>query len=253
MSEPFHTAFTAALDGRDATLRPWLAEAGAGPLAVYRNTVAKGRIDALAALFPTVERLVGQDWFRDAALIFTRAHPPTGPVLDEYGGDFPGWLATFEPARELPYLAPAARLDLAWGEAHRAADAPVLEARSFAGVPSDRMFAAHAVLHPSVRLFDFDWTAPSIWLANRPELQTDAEPVWDRQPEALAIYRPLWTVEARRLSPAEWRLLDGSRRGSTLGEAALLAIGREPGLDLARLFSGLVQAGLFTRVELDAR
>lgn len=253
MSETFHTAFAAALGGQEADIRVWLAEADAGALAVYRNTVAKGRVDALAALFPTVERLVGQDWFRDAALIFTRAHPQAGPVLDEYGDDFPAWLARFAPALDLPYLAPVARLDLAWGEAHRAADAPVLEARLLAGVQSARMFAARAVLHPSVRLFDFDWTAPSVWLANRPELQTEAEPVWDRQPEALAIFRPSWTVEARRLSPAEWRLLDGCRRGSSLGQAALLAMGREPGLDLARLFSGLVQAGLFTRLELDAR
>lgn len=252
MSEPFHAAFAEAVAGRDAALGPWLAEADTGALAVYRNTVAKAWVDALAALFPTVERLVGQDWFRDAALIFTRAHPPAGPVLDEYGADFPAWLATFGPAQELPYLAPVARLDLAWGDAHRAADAAVLDARSFAGVPSDRMFAAHAILHPSVRFFDFDWTAPSVWLANRPELQADAELVWDRQPEALAIYRPAWIVEARRLSPAEWRLLDGCRRGSTLGQSALRAMGNEPGLDLAQLFCGLVQAGLFTRLELDA-
>lgn len=253
MPDPFQTAFAKALGGHDADLLPWLDAVDAGALAVYRNTVAKGRADALAALFPTVERLVGEAWFRDAALIFTRAHPPAGPVLDDYGGDFPVWLATFGPARDLPYLAPVARLDLAWGEAHRAADAPVMNAPDLTGVATARMFAARAILHPSVRLFDFEWTAPSIWLANRPEFRIDAEPVWDRQPEALALYRTAWTVEARRLSPAEWRLLDGCRRGSTLGQAALLAMGHEPGLDLARLFSGLVQAGLFTRLELDAR
>lgn len=66
MPEDFHRALDAAITGSDGTLTPWLAGGDAG-LAVYRNTVAKGRADALAGLFPTVERLVGSDWFRDAA------------------------------------------------------------------------------------------------------------------------------------------------------------------------------------------
>jgi hypothetical protein len=42
---------------------------------VYRNTVLKGCVDALAANFPTVLRLVGEDWFRAAALIHVCAEP----------------------------------------------------------------------------------------------------------------------------------------------------------------------------------
>ena len=57
----FHASFSLALQGQGSAITPWLADPNAPGLAVYRNTVAKGRADALAGLYPTVERLVGPD------------------------------------------------------------------------------------------------------------------------------------------------------------------------------------------------
>lgn len=90
--------------------------------AVYRNTVMKGCIDALRANYPTVVRLVGDEWFRAAGLRFVRAHPPRAPMLFEYGEDFPAFLESFAPASELPYLPAVAKLDRFWTECHLAPD-----------------------------------------------------------------------------------------------------------------------------------
>ncbi|MGJ4749098.1 DNA-binding domain-containing protein, partial [Leptospira sp. SA-E8] len=56
----------------DASVRMHRLSEQAG-FAVYRNTVLKGCVDALEANFPTVTRLVGQDWLRAAALGYARA------------------------------------------------------------------------------------------------------------------------------------------------------------------------------------
>ncbi len=244
MPEFFHRALDAAITGSDGTLTPWLAGGDAG-LAVYRNTIAKGRADALAGLFPTVERLVGPDWLRDAALIFADEHPPTSPVLDDYGQEFPAWLVRFEPAQSLPYLPPVARMDLAWSRAHRSADAPVLTAD---GLDGRDLFGSRATVHPSVNLFWFDWTAPSAWLANRPDSAPDQVVDWTDSPEGLVIHRPDMTVLHRRLSRAEWLFLDGCRRNLPLGRVALEVQGQAPDTDIAPLFSGLLSAGLFTHL-----
>lgn len=92
--------------------------------AVYRNTVIKGCIDALQANYPAVARLVGDEWFRAAALRFVREHPPRAPMLVEYGEGFSAFLETFPPAAELPYLPAVARLDRFWTECHVAPDEP---------------------------------------------------------------------------------------------------------------------------------
>lgn len=251
MPEHFHEAVTELIGGDLGALDPWLAQdsrSRAG-LSVYRNTVAKGRADAVSGLFPTVERLVGGDWFRQAALTFAAQSPPRTPVLDAYGADFPAWLSAFPPARELPYLAPVARLDLAWSRAHRSADAQVLGAGDVAGISATVLFASRAVLHPSVHTFWFDWTVPSIWLANQPDAEPGLDVAWTDTPEGLLIMRPDMTVDHRRLSRSEWMFLGACRAGRTLGEAATAALRPNPHVNLSHLFAGLLSAGVFTRLE----
>ena len=76
----FQNAFVEALRTRTtAPIAAWLPEGEVEPagLAVYRNTVAKGCVDALAANFPTVASLVGDEWFRAAPALSAAEHPPT--------------------------------------------------------------------------------------------------------------------------------------------------------------------------------
>ena len=230
----FHHAFSVALDGGFDALWPHLNpnDRTLGAIAVYRNTSIKGRIDALEANYPTVSQLVGAEWFRAAAREFVEAEPGDDPVL-----------AAFEPALDMPYLAPVARLDRAWTEAHLAADAVPL-AGPQAAAAGLALTAMPARLHPSVRLFWFDWTAPSIWLAHRyPSGQADL--CWNSEPEGLLIHRPGAEVRARRLSRAESVFLDACRKGHPFGVASLSARSVRPKADVSSLVADLIALGVF--------
>ena len=50
-----------------------------GPMAVYRNTVLHGAVEALRGNFPVVEALVGQDMFERIAVDFATECPPRHP------------------------------------------------------------------------------------------------------------------------------------------------------------------------------
>ncbi|OYY92739.1 MAG: DUF2063 domain-containing protein, partial [Polaromonas sp. 28-63-22] len=78
-------------------LRDLLVQPG---FAIYRNTVLKGCIDALQGNYPTVSRLVGDDWFQAAAALHARSQPPGDSRMVLYGADFPNFLRHFEPAAE---------------------------------------------------------------------------------------------------------------------------------------------------------
>lgn len=241
----FHQAFSLALEGRFDALWPDLEpdERTLGALAVYRNTATRGRIDALEANYPTVAQLVGRDWFRAAAREFVEAHPGSDPVLAGFGATFPDWLAAFEPAREMPFLAPSARLDRAWTEAHLATDDAVLEVED-AAASGLALTVRAARLHPSVRLFWFDWSAPSLWLAHRyPELDTRLD--WRPEPQGLLIHRPRGDVQARHVSRAEWVFLDACRKSRAFGVAALAASATRPSPHIPTLFSRLLRDGVF--------
>src|SRR5262249_38664414 len=104
----------ALLDGDDAEAAAMVSGAGIAPRArrsVYRHRVLTTLTAALKTSYPVVCRLVDERFFDYAADAFIRSRPPSAPCLFEYGGDFPDFLAAFEPCRRLAYLPDVARLD----------------------------------------------------------------------------------------------------------------------------------------------
>jgi hypothetical protein len=66
---------------------------------VYRNNVTVSLIDALAGIYPVVQRITGVDFFRAMARFHIRATPPTSPLLFEYGRNFPDFIERYALAR----------------------------------------------------------------------------------------------------------------------------------------------------------
>jgi hypothetical protein len=250
----FHAAFDAALSGDADALLPHLAagDRTRAAIGVYRNTALKARMDALEASFPTVVQLVGVDWFRAAARAFADEHPGDDPVLVTYGAPFPAWLATFGPAQHLPYLAPCARLDRAWTEAHVAADAAAMTPAEAAAL-GVALTGLTVGVHPSVRLFRFDWTVPSLWLAHRYPQPPAGPLVWEARAEALMIHRTAGHVRARLLTPAEFAFLEACQKGRPLGIAADQAARLDRTLSIPALFASLIAADVFLTTEPEVR
>ncbi len=80
---------------------------------IYRNNVTVSLINAVAAVFPTTQRITGGDFFRAMARFYVRATPPTSPLLFEYGRDFPDFIEQYEYAQSVPWLADVARIERA--------------------------------------------------------------------------------------------------------------------------------------------
>src|SRR5258708_13369557 len=75
----------------------------AARLDIYRHHVLDSLGAALAATFPTVQTLVGPDFFRRLARDFVAQSLPAQPVLAEYGAGLPAFIAGYEAVRGLPY------------------------------------------------------------------------------------------------------------------------------------------------------
>jgi hypothetical protein len=246
----FQNGFARALQvggSSDPTIAALTAQPG---FSVYRNTVAKGCIDALLANYPAVERLVGADWFRAAAQIFVRAHPPRQPMLVDYGRQFPDFLSAFEPAAELTYLADVARLDRFWTEAHIASDETPLAAGALADLAPDALGETVLRAHPSAR---WKWFAGqpvvSIWRSNRDEGNTESLSTLDWRGEGALLVRPYSTVEAIELSAGGCAFLDACAAGATLSDAGLAALEVEADIDLSKVLAQLLLTGTFTQVQ----
>ena len=196
--------------------------------AVYRNTVLKGALDALQANFPAVARLVGGEWFRAAAAVYARAHPPRLPMLAEYGEGFAEFLAAFEPAQELPYLPDVARLDRLWTETHAAAEQTLLDPDALARLDAAELASARLVPHAAARWRWFaDMPIYTIWSRNRPGGHDEDELDW-RAEGALLTRDSGGAVHWAALGPGGCAFLDACAGGSPLADAAGAALAAEP-------------------------
>lgn len=243
----FQDAFVAALAGSPSALSPWLPPGeGQAGLSVYRNTIAKGCVDALAANFPTVLSMVGEDWFRAAAALFAREAPPASAALLDYGQAFPAWLERFPPADDLPYLAGVAHLDRLWTEALFAAETPVLTAQALAALAPEVLATTSLPPHPSVRLASFEAGLPSLWSAARAGRE-DLE--LSEHAETLLCVRAKGAVMHRVIGVAETAFLHACRDGLTSAEAAERALLADPTANLAALFATLIADGVFMEID----
>ena len=226
----------AGLNGKTATKR----------YNVYRNNVTLSLMEALASIFPAVQRITGVEFFRAMARFHVRANPPRSPLLFEYGCDVPDFIERYEYARSLPWLADVARIERAWLDCYHAADAEPLRATVMAAVPADRLAELVFLPHPAVRIVRSSFSAVSIFAANRNEEQTGQIQAGD--PEDALITRPAHDVVVRHLPAGGATFLTRLIEGFPLAVAVSAALEVAPIFDLSASMAGMIDAGVFTTI-----
>lgn len=217
------SAFTAALHEPGAQPpAPITRHAGGNPptrrFNVYRNNVYAGLIGVLEARFPATQRLVGEEFFRAAARLHIEADPPRSPVLIAYGNSFPDFLASFEPAADVPYLADVARLEWLIHCAAHAADIAPVTAEELGGIPPQDLPSLKLVLAPAVGLLASPYPVFSLWRANTsPETESGA--MTFSGAEDVLVTRPALEVEVVRLAPGQQAFIAALGNGDWLGIA----------------------------------
>lgn len=215
--------------------------------AVYRNTVLKGCVDSLLALYPAVRRLTGDDWLAAVALAYAREHPPRSGCLAHYGDGFPAHLARALPEGELAWLPEVAQLDALWNQCHLAADAPVLPPSALTALDAASLPHTTLVPHPAARWQVCNgWPAFSLWQAAREARPDPNPPHWRGQHTLLT--RPDDAVLVHEVGRGACALLDACAQGASITSAATHAMAIDPDLDLAATLGLLLSQGAFTAI-----
>jgi Putative DNA-binding domain len=246
MPAAFETSFVDALLNPDQPIPDGImahnAAIPARRFAVYRNNVVASLVNTLRNRFPVVEKIVGEAFFAAMARLFVIEQPPRSPLLAAYGDEFPAFVAAFEPARELPYLADVARLEAARTRAYHAADAMPIDTRRFAMLGSSDVENIGVKLHPSVGIVRSPYPIVRIWAMNSGE--QELAPIEDWRGEDALIARPHLDVEVRALPPGGAAFLAALAAGRRLGEATEAALADDPNFELTGSIAGLIGSGL---------
>ena len=202
-------------------------------LQVYRNTVRANFLGALESHYPVTRRLVGEDYFRQAALEFQRRNPSRSGDLQRVGVRFPAYLGERHRRDGFAYLGAVARFEWLIQEALLAPGHPPLDLEKMAGVAQSAYDTLRFTLHPSLRLFESTYPVLRIWETNvNPESEPESIAL-DSGGDRVVVMRQGLQLRLHRVNHGEYAFLDAVRRGRAFAAAVETATARDAGFDTA--------------------
>jgi hypothetical protein len=219
------------------------ARIAAASLGVYRNTLHSNVVGALSSTYPAVRRLVGENYFRMAALEYIGRHPSPSGDLRHAGAGFPGYLAGRHADDEHRYLGDVARWELLIEDVLLAGGHEPLDLSRLRSVAPAAYDALRFTLHPGLRLFESPFPVRRIWESN---VGSDGEPaILDLTSggDRLAVLRQRLQLHFHRLSQGEWCLLRAFGRAERFAAAIEAAAACDEGFDPAVALQRFVGLG----------
>lgn len=216
-------------DARPGVVAGWLrGDTALRGLAAYRTNAGATAERALAAAFPTVQPLLGDEAFAALARAFWQQQPPQRGDLAEWGEALPAFIAGDAQLAGEPYLADVARLDWAVHAAAHAADAPA--PAGLERLATDDPATLHLRLAAGTTLVDSPHPVVSIWHAHRATGADRFDAVRAAfaagRGEVALVRREGWPVRVHAVDAATARFTATLLQGGPLG-AALAAAGAE--------------------------
>lgn len=237
--------FAAAVLGRSDEVAAWVDGAGLEPAArlrIYRNAVAATHNAALRDAFPTVQALVGEDFFEAMSARYRQQHPSTCGNLQSFGGALPGFIEAMPQARSLGYLADIARLDWLRQLTALAPDAAPVDPRAVAAAAATEPHRLHLLLNPSLHRLHSRWTLLTLW--QWCQSPVGSAPRADRGAENVLLWRDAGEVVMAAVDPTTFRCIEVLAAGGDVATAYRSAMELDSAFDLQPCLRDLLVQGL---------
>ncbi len=210
----------------------------------YRGNLIATWEKSLAASYPVLQQLVGEEFFSALTRAYGHAHPSNDGDLNVFGAQFAEFLAQFPPVEQYPYFPDMARLEWALQRAYYADDGAQLNAQAFTSLSPEELDQASLRLQPACTLWHSEWATLAIWQAHQPVASCDGDeavgapseikfPDPVRQVCHAVVCRPDWKPKVEALTPASHAWLSQMDAGQPFGVAVDAALALDPAFDLS--------------------
>jgi hypothetical protein len=213
-------------------------------LRIYRNNIRANLMEALAAVYPVTERLLGEDYFRQTAGSYVREVRSTSGDIRRYGGSFPEFLAGLPGLESFPYLRDVARLEWAYHSVFHSEIKAPLDLAALREVACGDYPMLCFGLQPAARLMASNYPVLRIWQVNLEEWSGDQTVNLNEGGANLLILRTEDSITVEPLAACDYRMLDRLNRGELLADAVAAAVSIEPDFDPGRALGRFVSQGV---------
>ncbi|MFT5718220.1 MAG: hypothetical protein ACI9T7_002425 [Oleiphilaceae bacterium] len=214
-------------------------------LSIYRGSILGGITTALTNIYPVCVKLVGEKYFIHMVAGYLKNYPSNSPDIGNYGEYLPAYIADFEPAKELIYLADVAQLEWLW---HRAFNAGNDQAASQNIRPLTELQNLQEHELPSIKfcpvssanLLSSPYPIHRIWQVNQADFNDEGSVNLDDGDVDLVIWRDTdLEIRIDDISEDETTFISAVLNNASFGEIAELTFSQ--GLDM--IVQRCIQAG----------
>ncbi len=217
-------------------------------LKIYRNNIVGSITDNLAATFPLLEKLVGEEFLKLMVRSFILNHPPQSGCLNLYGKGFPEFIDNnFEALKSMPYISDMARLELLMNDAYYALEYETISIEDLSSIPAENLADINLKLGNSAGLLASKYPLTEIReLCINPE---NDPPDMNNNPQFLLIIRAGLEVHIVSLTQDEFKMLQLIKQGKTLGQALETVLEQSPDFDITNFIGKHINIGTFAKPE----
>lgn len=216
-------------------------------LNIYRSSTVGALQKVLQDIFPVCEKLTGKDFFLHSINQYIAKTPAHSPDIGDYGATFPQFLATFQPALTLPYLADVAKLEWAWHKIFTAPPSPIFDFQQLAECYTQAGEKIIFHLNPMSTLLTSPYPIHQIWQMNQADAEESQQLILlPEQNYYLLVWPHALTQQLDLLQKQEWYFLTWCQEQFTFGEIYAKFTALFPALNLEEVLSHLIQQGWIT-------
>lgn len=209
--------------------------------ALYRGNLSASWHKVLAAAYPVIAQLVGEEFFEALSKAYGRAYPSDSGDLNRFGAHFAAFLSSFPHVADLPYLPDMATLEWALHRAHYAPDAPAATAGALAALTPDAFEQCAPGLHPACTPLALSTNVVALWQAHQPGGPEFPENM--ATPSYCMVTRPGWKTAVTPLPAASCAALAVLQDGGAFGAALDAAFEADDDFDMAGQLQCWLEAG----------
>lgn len=216
----------------DASLRSARVDP-AQALQIYRNNHQQHRLEALAAVYPVLAKVLGAECFRTLCWQYLDHTPMRSGNLLEDGEQLPALLHTISDLAHLPWLSDLARLEWTLHQVRLApAQArPALTLDELATCSAEPLVQLRLQRIAASALFHAPWSVLELWRSHQSAASVDWLAPPQPQAQWLLLSRPQLDVQLLALSAGEYSLL-AELSVANFGAAVVAALAAQPDLQL---------------------
>lgn len=241
----FQQQFLASFQSKTvAPMRPFVSDQSTlARLQIYHNSITGGLIQALGETFEVCKQLVGDEFFNAMAQHYIDQTVSSSPDIGEYGASFPDFVAEFEPAQAVPYLADMARIGWYFHHAMRQSSNDCFDGHAFARLTNTEQAQTRLQLNTSASWMTSHYPLLAIWRLCTDQ-SSDTLTLNDDTLHHFLVWRRDNRVQLDEITADDLALLALLDNQPTIHELEIMACAQQ--LDIEQLLPNFITYGWIT-------